>query len=72
VFHAAAIMRHQGGSFIEGLSTGAVDGAPALAEPRGLLPNLAVLALLSLWVLARHLDANEQPQRSVSPSRAPR
>ena len=67
--HAASIVRHPGGRIIERLSTSAPLMAPLL------FPNLALLALMSLWVLARHpegLDEGAQPQRSVPPSRLQR
>lgn len=53
--HAASILRHPAGGIFERLSSGAPLMAPLL------FPNLSILALMSLWVLARHpvaLDAN--------------
>ncbi|HEY7173112.1 MAG TPA: hypothetical protein VH417_19810 [Vicinamibacterales bacterium] len=49
--HAASILREPAGGIIERLSGGAPLMAPLL------FPNLSILALISLWVLARHPDA---------------
>ncbi len=46
--HAASILRQPAGGLIERLS----DGAPLMAPL--LFPNLSILALIALWVLARH------------------
>jgi hypothetical protein len=56
--HAASILRQPAGGIIERLSGGAPLMAPLL------FPNLSILALLSLWVLARHpsaVDATDPP-----------
>jgi hypothetical protein len=49
--HAASILRQPAGGIIERLSGGAPLMAPLL------FPNLSILALLSLWVLAQHPEA---------------
>jgi len=57
--HAASIVRQPAGGIVERLSGGAPLMAPLL------FPNLSILALLSLWVLARHpsaVDATDPPR----------
>jgi len=56
--HAASILRQPAGGIVERLSGGAPLMAPLL------FPNLSILALLSLWALARHpsaVDATDPP-----------
>lgn len=55
-FHAASALRQPGATLFEKILTGAPPMAPLL------FPNLVVLGLIAIWVLARHLD---EPQRAV-------
>jgi hypothetical protein len=64
--HAASILRQPAAGIIERLSGGAPLMAPLL------FPNLSILALIALWVLARHPVAieNRDAARLHDPSHA--
>jgi hypothetical protein len=53
-FHAASALRQPGATLLERILAGAPPMAPLL------FPNLVVLGLIALWVLARHVKQHER------------